>query len=147
MLKTMWCTKIRWFMFIGKHPAQYFDIFIVTPLVLESSTSVPVCRHEIPNTVASWMCFRGSSCQTHSLLLTTITPQTLNQVTKKSPSQARSVTRLLTRILYGVLVAEFKFSCFEMTPRQPRYHRVRIQWLFTHGILASVVFGKLDILS
>ena len=42
-------------MFIGKHPAQYFDILIVTPLVLESSTSVPVCRHEIPNrpTVAS----------------------------------------------------------------------------------------------
>ena len=40
-------------MFIGKHPAQYFDILIVTPLVLESSTSVPVCRHEILNTVAS----------------------------------------------------------------------------------------------
>ena len=40
-------------MFIGKHPAQYFDILIVTPLVLESSTSVPVCRHEILNTAAS----------------------------------------------------------------------------------------------
>ena len=40
-------------MFIRKHPAQYFDILIVTPLVLESSTSVPVCRHEIPNAVAS----------------------------------------------------------------------------------------------
>ena len=40
-------------MFIEKLPAQYFDILMVTPLVLESSTSVQVCRHEIPNTVAS----------------------------------------------------------------------------------------------
>ena len=44
-------------MFIGKHPAHYFDIiYIVTPLVLESSTSVPVCRREIPSRhVFSWV--------------------------------------------------------------------------------------------
>ena len=34
---------------------------------------------------------------------------------------------------------EFKLSCFEMTPRRPRYRRGRIQWLFTHGSMDTSI--------
>ena len=107
---------MRGFMFIEKHPTKYFDILIVTSLVLESSTRFPVCRHEIP----SRHVFRGSPCQNTVSYWRRSHPRPSNQVIKKSPSQARSATS----ILYGILSHEFAFSYIEITPHQRRHHRI-----------------------